>query len=250
MADRKEFVGVNPHLIGLVHPSMKRGWKVEKNGKDITYSIFELRIFNEQMGIEVSYGKRVEGFDGVLLHEPGGGGSVSFPFVILRGQLWIGLLEEQRPNMGGKVLDAPGGFIDPGESHFETAVREFEEEVGVKTASSTVIDLNQYAEPTNANRAFFDTSRVGEGNHYYAWEFTPDQVVLQYDSDQEIPHLIFRKDLISPRQGDRGAERIFSCKFYPWSIVAKKADIFCSALVTRLLIYLTKNGKANLTFQN
>ncbi|MCH8315296.1 MAG: NUDIX hydrolase [Planctomycetes bacterium] len=123
------------------------------------------------MGIDVQYGMRAEGYDGILIHEGGGGGAVPIPFVIWEKELWIGLLEEERKNMGGRVLDAPGGFLDPKQTHFETAVREFEEEVGVAQVRISDVPLG---EPANSNRAWFDTSDEEEGAHFYPVEFLPD----------------------------------------------------------------------------
>lgn len=243
-------VGVNPELIRPLtrEDEKKRGWRVEltigdDNVADITSLTSGLRLYNEKMGIELRYGMRAEGYDGILFHEPGGGGSVLIPFVLHRGGLFIGLVEEPRRNMGGNVLDAPGGFLDPGETHFETATREFEEEAGVGAEVNKVIDLGPYAEPANSNRAIVDTSREGEGAHFYALEFTRNQVDGAYDPTYNTPIFLLKKSVINPKQGDKTAEKIFGCRFYPWHIAATRSDLFANAMFSRLFTYLVKENR-------
>lgn len=256
MADGKEFVGVNPEIIRplTAEEEKKRGWRVELtigdgNISDITALTSGLRLYNEKMGIEIRYGMRAEGYDGILFHEPSGGGSVLIPYVIHEGELYIGLVEERRKNMGGNVLDAPGGFIDPGETPFETATREFEEETGATADKNKVIDLNEYYEPANSNRAIVDTSRKGEGAHFYAIEFTKEQVELSANLELGVPILLFKKGSIKPVENNKGAEKIFGCRFYPWHIAATRSDMFANAMFSRLAAHLVLTGKLTLSFE-
>lgn len=249
MAD-KNFVGVNPELIRpLTQTEMeKRGWRVWLNG-NLVPDARHVELANERMGIDVQYGMRVEGYDGILFHEPGGGGSVMIPYVIIGQELYIGLIDEERKNMGGRVLCAPGGFIDLGETPLETATREFEEETGATADKNKVIDLNEYYEPANANRAIIDTSREVEGSHFYAIEFTEEQVELSADPELSVPILLFKKGSIKPVRGDKGAEKIFSCHFYPWHVVATRSDMFANAMFSRLVAHLVLTGKLTLSFE-
>jgi 8-oxo-dGTP pyrophosphatase MutT (NUDIX family) len=245
-----DFVGVNPELIRRMteEERLSGGWRVELDGTEVTPLARSVRLWNEKMGLEVRYGMRAEGFDGVLLHKPKGGGSASFPFVIWKNDLWIGLIEEQRYNMGGKILSASGGYVDHGETHIETAQREFEEEVGVKTSSLKMIDLNQIAEPTNTDVGIADTSRLREGVHYYALEFLPRHVYSNMDKERNIPILSFRKELLDPNRKDYGHEKIFGCNFYHWKFASTRAYIHCGAMFSRLLVHLISIGRADLSF--
>ncbi|MFY9457810.1 MAG: NUDIX domain-containing protein [Candidatus Spechtbacterales bacterium] len=255
MAVGKEFPGVNPDIIRPLtdEEETRRGWKVEltvgQGSADITPLTSGLRLYNEKMGIELRYGMRAEGFDGMLFHEPSGGGSVMIPYVIHAGELYIGLVEEERKNMGGRVLCAPGGFIDPGETPFETATREFEEETGATADKNKVIDLNEYYEPANSNRAIVDTSREGEGAHFYAIEFTREQVFGARDPEFDVPIFLFKNGSIKPAKGHKGAEKIFGCRFYPWHIAATRSDMFANAMFSRLAAHLMLTGKLTLSFE-
>lgn len=262
----KDFVGVNP---GLIRPmtcdeQAKRGWTVEVSGK-IVPDLSHVRLFNERMGVELQYGWRIEGYDGVVIHEPAGGGSVLVPYVIYdvpsaalnysldREILWVGLLDQERKTQGGRVLNLPRGFLNPGETHFETAVREFKEETGHTAKTNRITDLcSWYSARGNANSAFFDTSRLlrdgrPEGAQYYAVEFHPDEVYVTKLHPDDPPVLAFKKDVVRPAGNSPTAERIFSCYFYPWDVAAGIADQFTSAGISRLLSYLvTRSHKMNL----
>jgi len=239
---KKESLGVNPELIrALSDEEMEqRGWQLEVTDRSML-------LTQEKMGLALEYGMRVEGFDGVLIHEPGGGGSVSIPFVIWTGDLWIGLLEEERKNMGGRVLGAPGGFLDPGEKHFEAADREFTEEVGI---GKVKISDTPLGEPGNPNRAFFDTSREGEGIHFYPVEFLPEHVEYDRFDDFKVFSLRFKEGVIVPKAGDRVAEKIFGCRFYRWQTPATKSDMFANAMFSRLFIHLVETGRATASFRS
>ncbi len=246
MTTEKDFIGVNPELIRPILPEeqQQRGWQLTLDGK-VVPDVSHLTLRNARMGLEVHYGKR-EGYDGVLIHEPGGAGSVPIPFVIWKRQLWIGLVKELRKNMGGMVLDAPGGFLDPGETHFGTAKREFEEEVGVAQMQILITALG---EPANPNRAWFDTSREEEGAHFYPIEFQSRHVERGVpEPEDEVPFLRFKEGVIKPVEGARAAEKIYGCRFYRWTVAAQKSDLFANAMFSRLLVYLFMARRADVSF--
>lgn len=232
----KKFVGINPKLIRPLtdEEQEKRGWKIQVNGV-LVRDVSSVRLFNEKMGLEFRYGMRAEGYDGVVLHEPGGGGSVLVPFVTFDNTLHIGMLEQERKTQGGNALNLPRGFLDPGESHFETAAREMQEETGVAIDRSRIKDFNKYARSGNANSAFFGTSRDDEGVHFYGVEFLSQEV-----EEEPLPSLALRlrDDTIRPKEGNQMAERIFSCRFYPWRIAAGVGDLFTNAGLARLFKYV------------
>ena len=86
----------------------------------------------------LSYGWRLEGngFDGWIWEETGGGGAITLPYFYLGRQLFVGLIKENRLNMGGEALCILGGFIDPGESHKKAQAREAQEEAGLETVKA------------------------------------------------------------------------------------------------------------------
>ncbi|MEX2144869.1 MAG: NUDIX domain-containing protein [Candidatus Spechtbacterales bacterium] len=141
----------------------KRGWRVEVNG-EVVSGVSSARLVNEKMGIEITYGMRSEGFDGALIHEPGGGGSVIVPWFVKDKEVYIGLLEQNRPTLQDN-RNVPRGFLDPGENHFQTATREFVEETGFVDLKDRVVEIP--GPPINSNSTWFDTSRPGEGVKFY-----------------------------------------------------------------------------------
>ncbi len=143
--------------------AQKRGWTVEIEGelKDVRH----IRLENPKVGV-LEYGNRPEGYDGWVFKENGGGGAITIPFARKDGQLLVGVILEDRKNMAGKQWCAIGGLVDPGESHFDAALREALEESGLLMRPELLPGL-----PTNSNRLFFvaDPS-ADEGVHAYAVE--------------------------------------------------------------------------------
>ena len=81
----------------------------------------------------------------ITFQEPGGGGSVIIPFVIIQEQqivglkelnkkqdyqVYAGLIEQQRDRQGGLVWNVPRGYVNQGDSHSQAAVQELTEETG------------------------------------------------------------------------------------------------------------------------
>lgn len=248
MAEEKEFIGVNPSLARPLKREEKEraGWRIFINGEDKTDEVLCLSLRQKKMGLELCYGMRAEGYDGLLIHEPGGGGSVLVPYVIYGSELYVGLLEEERKTMGGIVLNLPRGFLDPGESHFETAAREFQEEAGVSVEKNRIVDLKHEGVPVNSNSAFFDTSMTGEGAHFYAVRFTTKEVLPVMRGNYYVG--VFMNGIIKPRENDKVGEKIFRCAFHPWNIAVAQGDQFTISGVGRLLAYLLRTGEAKLLF--
>jgi len=146
-------------------PKDKR-WKVFINDKE--RDDVDFIQLSSQFGV-FTYGQRPEGYPAWVFTENNYGGSITIPFA--KGpnkEVFVGLLSESRANMGGLAWCAPGGFSDSRETHKQTALREFREEVGM----SGISDLTELpGQPINSNRAFFVANfKDGQGVHAYTFQ--------------------------------------------------------------------------------
>ena len=139
----------------------ERGWVVRIDGEEVQVGHIEL---TSTFGT-LEYGLHPEGYDSWVFREAGGGGSVLLPYAIDEtGELWVGLLKESRPHMGGMVFCAIGGFKSPNESNRETQQREAWEEAGIDGIEATQLP----GCGTNSNRVFFVADAQTEGTIAYA----------------------------------------------------------------------------------
>lgn len=91
---------------------------------------------------------------------------------------------------GGVAWNIPRGFLESGFTHFQSAVRETEEELGVKDLAGGLKDLP--GEAANSNSTFFGT-RAGYGFRYYGLH-VPQSLL---DCSQQNP--VFRLGLFISR---------------------------------------------------
>lgn len=217
-------------LIGPIPKGTRRGWEVRLNG-EIVEEVTELEI-SSRFG-NLRYGMRQEGYDGLLFHETGGGGSVTIPYFIKNpGEIFVGMVWQSRPTQGGFVWNVPRGFLAPGESHFAAAGRELAEETGFTPLQERIRLLGGGVNP---NSAFFDTSLMGEemlcGVNFFALEVDSNEVEAQQDGT-----LRFREGFL--RGVSRVGETILGCAFHPISFAISVSDMFTVAGCARLLQYL------------
>lgn len=167
MDEGKPFFEMEP-----IPPDQKRGWEVKINGEYMPAGLVEIR--STRFGT-LTYGLRPEGYDGWVFEEIGGGGAVTLPYTKMPdGTLLVGLIEEDRPNMGGKRLCIIGGFVNPGEKHEAAQVREAAHEADLNASEAE--ELPGY--PVNSNRAFFVADATkGEGVHAYAIEIPTEYAI-------------------------------------------------------------------------
>lgn len=226
----------------------KRGWEVFINGEKIDRPIETVRLINQRMQVEVDYGQRPEGFDGPVLKEPGGGGSVIVPYVIHEGQLYIAVAEEKRPTMTDGVplpiLNVPRGFLDPNETHFETAKRELAEETGYIPLEKRIKEVE--GDPMNPNSTFFVTGK-DKGVRVFSTQVLKDETRVSNPSEDltEI-EFEFNPNVIRTKEGaSKTADKVMHSRFIHWTKAVKLGDMFTNAAVARLFLE-TQNQPKNL----
>lgn len=221
---------------------IKRGWTLEVNGQEVKEPVTSARLVNKKMGVETTYGQRPEGYDGVVIKEPGGGGSVTIPYYIHEGQLYIGVVEEWRPTATDgeqkKILNVSRGYLNPGETHFETAVRELGEEAGYMPLHERVEELD--GDPMNPNSSVFITGK-DKGVRMYGVHVTDDEVTSSIRSDDPTKREFkFNSDIIKP--ATKMGEKISGSKFIHWKQAVGQIDMFTAAGIARILALLSKKG--------
>ncbi|MFA5946951.1 MAG: NUDIX domain-containing protein [Patescibacteria group bacterium] len=222
--DTNEF----PTLIRPIVDGVNVGWKAKGHLRDGTEAdlsqLAYMELTNPKYGT-LAYGKNPGGnFDSWAFHENGGGGAVIVPYATVDGNLLIGVVEQDRPNQGGKVLNVPRGFLKPGEPHWVGAERELAEEVGKFVGSLRLLP----GKPTNPNSAFFETVQVDEGVKFSTVEVSPGLLVTKNGLVK------FRKSAVTVDKENRAAEQITGCHFIPALEAIMLGDMFTVAGVGRL----------------
>lgn len=208
-----------------------RNWQVHLNDAPVEH-VSSITVEHPRLGV-LTYGQTPQGYDGWTFHEEGGGGSVILPYARVDGTNHVGVVLQSRPNQGGNVLNAPRGFLDPGEDRRMGALRELVEEVGLHAAPSSMIALA--GDPGNPNSTFFETWAAGDGVTFFAVEIS--SALLARDGDVWI----FKSGAlaVTPEvQRSRAAEAISHAQFIPWCEAVRLGDLFTNAATGRLLAQL------------
>jgi len=106
------------------------------------------------------------------------------------------LVKQYKHAIGEIVIELPAGFLQEGTTPAETAVSELEEEVGIKTAVSTLIPLGKFANnPTKTTHVTYSyLARDLEFNSKQNLEITEEIEVLTV-SPQEALAMIENGDI-------------------------------------------------------
>lgn len=218
------------------------GWRMIVNGNSWS-EISSATLRQEKMGIDITYGMRPEGYDGVSIREFNGGGAVTIPYMIHpdTGRIYVGVIKENRPLLGGEVWNVPRGFIDMGETHQEAAEREVVEEMGYQRESGRIIKL---AEGLNPNSTYFDTSHANEdgslaGVAIFAMPLRQEDLE-KVTNEQGEEVYVFPRTIREAARGDGASERIFGSMFVPIKQAMVSRDMFTSAAAGQLLVHLTQ----------
>ncbi len=218
----------------------KAGWDIQLFNTDgdrihIVDGVIGLVIANNvRMGVTVAYGLTRGGFDGWQIHETGGGGSVTTPFAIINGVLYIGVVTQVRHTQGGPVDNTPRGYRQPGENALETAVREWNEEV--ETGDNYAVHIFELdGRPVNQNSANYETWGENEGVKYFACEISPNALEAQPDGSY-----VFRPDLLSStNEAERKKEAIFGARFIAAASALDLSDAFTIVATGRIINHLS-----------
>jgi len=212
-------------LLERIPDGMARGWSLIVDG-------FELRSSRGSL----FYGKSPSGnWDQWSFHEAGGGGSVTVPFALVEGSVYIGVVRQPRPLQDrlNPVLNIPRGFLDPGETHFQAAERESIEELGIKATFQLPGD------PANPNSTFFETWDEGEGVRFFGLEL--NQSLLVADGNEYL----LNPQLVKPVS--KSGEGIMGARFISWQKAAMLGDLFTRGGVASLIGHLVSVGRLNVT---
>jgi 8-oxo-dGTP pyrophosphatase MutT (NUDIX family) len=187
-----------------------RGWGGEvllSDGTSIPLSeVGNLRLASK-FG-ELEYGLRPEGYDAWVFREPGG--VVTLPYSVMpHGDLYIGLISENRPNMNGRVWNAIGGFVEPEERHETANLRELEEETSIRTDSVQALDGGNF----NCHRSFCVTdTTVSNGVSVYG---------LRIPNGALVPASLDKLEYMISHQSDIGSGKMRDLTFFYWREAVK-----------------------------
>jgi 8-oxo-dGTP pyrophosphatase MutT (NUDIX family) len=197
-----------------------RGWKVLVDGAEVQAGTVE--IVSGRYG-RITYGWRPEGFDSWVYTMQRN--AVTLPYSVVeidsKPELVVGLLTEDRPNMGGKVLCVIGGFTDPGETIEEARRREADEEAGL------VGKAKQIGDTMVTDRLFWNASTqdIG-GNVPFAQRISPKALVQTEPHEWRV------------KQGEAAFQdfkKALLLRFYRWNdAVDRSNDGIALAALARL----------------
>lgn len=219
----------------------RRGWQLEINGERYGGVLQRATLVNDHMGVSVTLAQRPEGYDAPVIVEPGGGGAVTAPFMLHpeRGQIYLGIVEEDRKGQGGLVRNIPRGFLAPGETHEEGAVREIRQETGLDVLAKRLILLSSGINP---NSAFFDTSQTlpsGEpaGVRIFGLPVRIDELEELIEPDGSLGY-VFPATIRRQAEGVKVHERILGSQFVPMGEALESGDMFTLAAAGALWRHL------------
>lgn len=198
-----------------VPASISRDWTITVNGERVDAAS---ACISSQFG-RWHYGLHPHGYDTCWFEEPNGGGVITIPYSVIDNEIWVGLIIEHRPNMGGRRLCAIGGYIDPGEHPDFAAAREMAEEVALSDQPPTALP----GPAANPNRAVYiaDAER-GQGCHFYCLSVAAESLQPERDSCRRW---------VAPESAEMD-----SVLFYHWrEAIVRTADSLALAGIARLL---------------
>lgn len=207
--------------IGEIPSGKKRGWTVFIDGVEQDVKLIKI---SSKFGA-LTYGLRPEGYDGWAFCEQGRGGAITLPYTFTSsGDLLVGLVAEQRPNMGDvPVYCAIGGFVEPCESHQTAQAREVAEEAGLDSAQAKELE----GVPSNSNRAFFVADALAqEGVHAFGLRLPFERFKKDTGESWKLMSATFLP----------GFKKADDIRFFPWKVaVHTSPDALARAAIAQLI---------------
>jgi 8-oxo-dGTP pyrophosphatase MutT (NUDIX family) len=202
-----------------------RGWTLVLNGQEVK-DVESFQLSHPSFGT-LEYGFR--GYDRWAFREQNFGGSVNIPYSVgPNKEVLVGLVLENRDNMGGQVWCAPGGFSDGRETHAQTAAREFGEETGMSEISKP---RHLPGLPVNFNRAFAVANpKLGQGVHNFTFH-------VPFDWLQPFEGASF---MLKDEKLLEGFRKVSALRFIPINqATLMTADALALAAIDQLRVFLS-----------
>jgi 8-oxo-dGTP pyrophosphatase MutT (NUDIX family) len=136
----------------------KVGMRIFVDGKEIFPK--EIVVWKEGIQFQMVYGKDPAGYDGTVIHENLGGGSVVLPHTRIDGRLYVGVIEQGRGlQWPYTVFNAVAGMVKAGSTHYETAKKETDEERGKLASHLASVMVELPGVGGNPNSTWFETGK-------------------------------------------------------------------------------------------
>ncbi|MBU1118751.1 hypothetical protein KKH43_02645 [Patescibacteria group bacterium] len=209
----------------------KRGWKGVDltTGQEVTLPPL-FAMVQDYLGMKIVYGS-AGAYDAPYIEEQGG--PVVLGFYIHKGEIFVTVLKQNRPLMGGVVKNAVRGMKRQDEDPKLAALREQGEEI---TGLNNVDPEKMPGEDVNVNSALFNTV-TGGGVSYWAFELTPD--VLEVGDDD----IRFKKDV---KAQSSTVETMMGCELISiWDALTLPCGMTVNA-AARLIAYLKEKDQLKL----
>ena len=226
-----------PFVVGVVPEGTVPQWAVTVDGKDpLVYG--QVVIENERFG-RLTVGQDPRGWGGWFFEQAGGGGAVSAMFAVIGADPVMGLVPENRPNMGGEVLCIAGGFKNAGESAVNAEARERLQEAGLPGEAVQIEALG-----INCNRAFWITTPA-TGDRVSALELPAAVLSAADDSDADVSSWRISDDCLPGDDSD--AKKAGAVRFFRLCDLASVTqDALALSGAMHLLSYLASTGRLTL----
>lgn len=209
--------------------SMAAGWVSDIHVDTKNNRLSKVHLHNDTLGLDLIYGKKPEGYDGITIRNRNGG-SVIIPFSIVDDEVYIGMAHEYRPASGGYVWNVPRGFIDPGENSADAASRELKEDTGIAARDIKLLSSN-----INCDSTFFDITK--DGGVYFYGVYIDKDLLVQSDEGYVIEEA-------QNHYVNKAGEKISKCRFFPIGrAITKSNDMFTLAGCGLIFDYLNKQSK-------
>ena len=233
LTEELDKAGLRNSSVYPIPASVEHIWQVFVDGQSIgnySHLAAQSKYGVMNLGISPDLGQHV------TFQEPGGGGSVIIPFVIIQKQqviglndldkkddyqVYAGLIEQQRDRQGGLIWNVPRGYVNQGDSHSQTAAKELTEETGLIGQPFLLP-----GQSLNPNSSYFETGKDG-GVRLYAINLGPDRA--DWLDGQVV--------LLNNPQPTEVYEKIVRCKFFPLAELSQLGDMFSVAAESRLRYY-------------